>query len=377
MVQKKRPHVAFLEVPSDRCVDLGYDHAAAPQGSRQAAAIGFSVQVDVDAGPQRQRGGVGDVFGDAVGHKLGDGGVVADDDAREAPPVAHQMPQDRRVGAHGYAREIDKGGHDRCGTGRCGRLKRRQIDLVQGQLRHVDRCIFPSGCHRSIACQMLCRCGETVRGREIAALESPHLCLGKSRGQVRVLAGALGDPAPAGIPRHVEHRREGEDQPIGGGLVCGGARRALPQVRVEGGSLAQRDGEDRSMAVDHIRGKQQRDSQACLLDRNALHLVRPRSDAWTPTVITCSALEQRGIDDVWTAVEDFARATAGAEQETRRREQARAWMRDELADSLLERLHADGATAAATDDLEADVAAGRLAPTTAARWLLDVFFKKG
>jgi LAO/AO transport system kinase len=109
----------------------------------------------------------------------------------------------------------------------------------------------------------------------------------------------------------------------------------------------------------------------------ALHLVRPRSDAWTPTVITCSALEQRGIDDVWMAIEDFARATAGAEQETRRREQARAWMRDELADSLLERLHADGATAAAANDLEADVAAGRLAPTTAARRLLDVFFKRG
>jgi LAO/AO transport system kinase len=109
----------------------------------------------------------------------------------------------------------------------------------------------------------------------------------------------------------------------------------------------------------------------------ALHLVRPRSDAWAPRVITCSALEQRGIDEVWAAVEVFARATAGTEQETRRREQARAWMRDELADSVLERLHADAATAAAADELEADVAAGRLAPTTAARRLLDVFFDRG
>jgi LAO/AO transport system kinase len=108
----------------------------------------------------------------------------------------------------------------------------------------------------------------------------------------------------------------------------------------------------------------------------ALHLVRARSDAWTPPVVTCSALEQHGIDDVWAAVEDFSRATAGAQQEARRREQARAWMRDELADSVLERLHADGATAAAADDLEADVAAGRLAPTTAARRLLDVFFNR-
>ena len=108
----------------------------------------------------------------------------------------------------------------------------------------------------------------------------------------------------------------------------------------------------------------------------ALHLVRPRSDAWTPRVLTCSALEHRGIDDLWKAVEEFASATAGTEQETRRREQARAWMRDELADSVLERLHADDATAAAADALEADVAEGRIAPTTAARRLLDVFFDR-
>jgi len=108
----------------------------------------------------------------------------------------------------------------------------------------------------------------------------------------------------------------------------------------------------------------------------ALHLVRPRSDTWTPRVLTCSALEQRGIDELWSAIEEFARATAGEEQDARRREQTRAWMRDELADTVLERLHADAATAVAAEELEADVAAGRLAPTTAARRLLDVFFDR-
>jgi LAO/AO transport system kinase len=109
----------------------------------------------------------------------------------------------------------------------------------------------------------------------------------------------------------------------------------------------------------------------------ALHLVRPRSEAWAARVLTCSALEQRGIDELWRAIEEFAAATTGTEQESRRREQARAWMRDELADSVLERLHADSATATAADALEADVAAGRVAPTTAARRLLDVFFERG
>ena len=105
----------------------------------------------------------------------------------------------------------------------------------------------------------------------------------------------------------------------------------------------------------------------------ALHLVRPRSTSWTPRVVLCSALEQRGIDDLWGTVEEFGRTLAGEELAARRREQARAWMRDELADSLLERLHADARTAAAAAALEADVAAGRIAPTTAARRLITVF----
>jgi len=108
----------------------------------------------------------------------------------------------------------------------------------------------------------------------------------------------------------------------------------------------------------------------------ALHLVRPRSSAWTPRVVRCSALEQRGVDDLWAAVEDFAAALAGDELAARRREQARAWMRDELADSLLDRMHADATTAAEADALEREVAEGRVAPTTAARRLIAGFLDR-
>ncbi|MEI8001726.1 MAG: methylmalonyl Co-A mutase-associated GTPase MeaB [Actinomycetes bacterium] len=108
----------------------------------------------------------------------------------------------------------------------------------------------------------------------------------------------------------------------------------------------------------------------------ALHLVRPRSAAWTPRVVRCSALEQRGVDELWAAVEDFTVALAGDELTERRRDQARAWMRDELADSLLDRMHADAATAIEAAALERDVAEGRIAPTTAARRLIADFLAR-
>jgi LAO/AO transport system kinase len=105
----------------------------------------------------------------------------------------------------------------------------------------------------------------------------------------------------------------------------------------------------------------------------ALHLVRPRSPHWTPRVVLCSALEQRSIDALWSAIAELRDALAGEPLARRREEQAQAWMRDELADSLLDRLHSDGRTAAAAAALEADVAAGRIAPTTAARRLIAGF----
>jgi len=105
----------------------------------------------------------------------------------------------------------------------------------------------------------------------------------------------------------------------------------------------------------------------------ALHLVRPRSPNWTPQVVLCSALQRQGIDTLWATIEEFRAALAGAPLAERRRDQARAWMRDEIADSLLEALHNDARTAAAAAEYEAEVAAGRLAPTTAARRLIATF----
>jgi LAO/AO transport system kinase len=106
----------------------------------------------------------------------------------------------------------------------------------------------------------------------------------------------------------------------------------------------------------------------------ALRLTRPRTETWQPRVVLSSARDGRGIAEVWSAVAEFRDAlVASGELEGRRAEQARAWLRDELADALLDRLHGDAATAAAVEALEAEVAAGRLAPAAAARRLVDRF----
>ena len=105
---------------------------------------------------------------------------------------------------------------------------------------------------------------------------------------------------------------------------------------------------------------------------NALRLVRPKAMAWSPRVVLCSALEGRGIDECWSAIEEHQQVLeASGELNGRRAEQAKAWMWAELSAALLERLRADPAAAEAASRLESDVAAGRVPPTVAAARVLQ------
>jgi GTPase len=111
---------------------------------------------------------------------------------------------------------------------------------------------------------------------------------------------------------------------------------------------------------------------------NALHLVRPKTTAWEPRVVRCSALEARGIDDVWHGVEAHHDALTGAgELERRRANQSREWMWSELSASMLDRLRHDPAASATAERLEAEVAAGKLPAPVAAEQVLRAFTDPG
>jgi LAO/AO transport system kinase len=106
--------------------------------------------------------------------------------------------------------------------------------------------------------------------------------------------------------------------------------------------------------------------------RHALHLFRARTDGWVPRVQTASALTGDGIDAVWATIEEFtATVRASGGLDARRGEQAREWMWSEVSETLLERLRADTRVRAELDALEAEVVAGRISPTAAARRLLE------
>jgi len=93
-----------------------------------------------------------------------------------------------------------------------------------------------------------------------------------------------------------------------------------------------------------------------------------------PTVLTCSALEGRGIDAVWEAVHARREALkADGTLDRRRAEQAERWMWAAIEDTLLHDFRHDPAVAERLPAVEAAVREGRTAPGTAARTLLAAF----
>jgi LAO/AO transport system kinase len=112
--------------------------------------------------------------------------------------------------------------------------------------------------------------------------------------------------------------------------------------------------------------------------QNALHLLRPSSPHWSPPVLSCSSLNNTGVDEVWTTVERY-RAVMGeaGELSARRTAQAQAWMWNEVAENLMMRFRGNARITSMLADIETRVVAETMTPTTAAQTLLNAFLDSG
>jgi len=94
---------------------------------------------------------------------------------------------------------------------------------------------------------------------------------------------------------------------------------------------------------------------------------------WAPRVLKLSAITGAGLPEFWRAVSDFRdEQAASGRLAARRREQDEAWMRERIEALLHERFRSQPQVAAALPQLTADVRAGRVAASVAARRLIDL-----
>jgi LAO/AO transport system kinase len=100
--------------------------------------------------------------------------------------------------------------------------------------------------------------------------------------------------------------------------------------------------------------------------RAALNILTPQSASWSPPVITYSALTGIGIGELWAQVlAHKEKMAASGELAARRREQQVKWMWTMLEERLTARLRTDASVRTKLRQAEAQVAAGKLAPTLA------------
>ena len=121
---------------------------------------------------------------------------------------------------------------------------------------------------------MLGRRHERARPQAVAALEAVHLRHGHARAEIGVFAGAFYDAAPARVARNIDHGREGPVQPGRGGFIGGHARGAFFALRRPGRRQREGHGEDGPIAMDHVHGKQQRNTEARLFDGGFLQFAQ-------------------------------------------------------------------------------------------------------
>jgi LAO/AO transport system kinase len=148
----------------------------------------------------------------------------------------------------------------------------------------------------------------------------------------------------------------------GAGDELQGIKRGIIEM-VDGIVINKADGENLN-AANRARGQYE----------SALRMFAPNREGWTPVVLTCSALENRGIAEVWQMMLDHL-AQQEAEGHLQRRRQAHAltWMQELISSGLSEVFHNAPSVQERLARLEHSVRVGTTTPVRAARELLEVY----
>jgi LAO/AO transport system kinase len=151
----------------------------------------------------------------------------------------------------------------------------------------------------------------------------------------------------------------------GAGDELQGIKRGIIEM-LDGMAINKADGDNKPKA-----------DRARLEYASALHLFPASSDGWTPRVLTCSAIQGTGIQEVWQMVLDHhAQLSASGHLEARRKHQSLEWMSELVRLNLEVAFRDDAAVAARLPFLQDEVSRGHVTPFAASRELLALFRPK-
>lgn len=105
---------------------------------------------------------------------------------------------------------------------------------------------------------------------------------------------------------------------------------------------------------------------------NALHLFQPSESGWQPRVLTCSSLEKTGLIEIWQLIQEHLLLTQKNDFfQKNRNQQNIQWMYETVRHNLERNFYENPEVKRLIPKLEREVIKGEIAPTTAAKKLLQ------
>jgi LAO/AO transport system kinase len=128
------------------------------------------------------------------------------------------------------------------------------------------------------------------------------------------------------------------------------------------------------VVVNKADGEHLREARKAARDLSGvIRLIYPRKTLWRPPVLTMSALEGSGLEELWETVERHREVLSEAgEFEARRRAQQVDWTWQMVRDTVLDRVLSNSAVRKARAEVERQVLTGELTPALAAEQILEI-----
>ncbi len=111
--------------------------------------------------------------------------------------------------------------------------------------------------------------------------------------------------------------------------------------------------------------------------QSAMQLFPPTESGWKPIALTCSAVEKKGLDDIWKNICSFVSSTkANGYFESHRRQQSKYWMYESINESLMDNFYSNSEVEASIQEIEEQVLNDKMSSFVAAKQLLNLYLKK-
>lgn len=129
------------------------------------------------------------------------------------------------------------------------------------------------------------------------------------------------------------------------------------------------------IAINKADGENKESAKRAALEyKNALSLFPPGESGWDPPVVTCSAEQGTGIEELWNRIEEFTKKVKNNGYfEQNRKDQSLYWFHEAIDNRLKESFYGDNKIKKKLPGIEQKIMEGKISPFQAAANLISRF----